>query len=56
MKRPTISHEDIGNDLYNCIQVKITMYGRGGLVILVKKVMQMITAEVVGEEEGDNFF
>lgn len=55
MKRPVIQHEDIGSDKYNIIQIRSIVYGRGGLVVLAKKELQLITAEMIRDEEGDNF-
>lgn len=55
MKRPLIQQEDVGTTEYKAIQIKSTNYARGGLVVLIKQKLKVITAEIVREEHGDDF-
>lgn len=55
MKRPVTPHIDIGAEEYEVVQLKSTAHGRGGMVVLTRSELQITTAEVIREEEGNNF-
>lgn len=55
MYRPIFSHVYVGDDNYRLIQVRSTTHHRGGLAMLARKELQMITAEVMRGEHGRNF-
>lgn len=55
MKRTVVSHVDIGCDNYDIIKVKSKVYGRGGMVVLVRREVRLVLTEVIRKEHGNNF-
>lgn len=55
LRRRVIQYDGIGSDKYNVFQIRSTVLGRGGLAVPTKKGLQLMTSEVVREEEGDYF-
>lgn len=55
MKRTIVPYLDIGNDNYNTVQLRSKMYGRGGMVVLVKQELKMELVDVIRKEQGHNF-
>lgn len=55
MKRPVIPHVDTGSNEYKAVQIKSTVYARGGLVMLVKQELKVIRAGIIRKEDDKNF-
>lgn len=58
MNRFIIAHLDIclyRDDEYNVAKIKSTVHGRGGMVVLARKSLQLIISEVIKEEHGRDF-
>lgn len=55
MKRPLILHVDIGVNTYKSVQIRSSAHARGGMVVLIKLELKLITAKIIREKRGDNF-
>lgn len=54
MKRHIVPYLDIGQDNYNIVQLRSTMYGRGGMEMLTKQELKLELVDVIRKEQGKN--